>query len=221
MTEQRPLLLAANHISWADILVIGSLFDVSFIATSDLAGWPIIGFLSKLQHTVFIERERKRKSGEQASEIARRLAAGPADGAVCRRHDGDGNMILPFKSSLFGAAGMAIDEHTADKVFIQPVAIAYTRVNGMPMGRQHRALVSWIGDAKGSWPTSSVSCREGAVDVELHFGEPIEFNAASKRKDVARWSSPGRRDDAGMFADPLRRAATCAGRKPSFPAKIV
>ena len=40
-----------------------------------MADWPVIGRLSKLQRTVFIERERKRTSGDQASEIANRLAA--------------------------------------------------------------------------------------------------------------------------------------------------
>ena len=42
---------------------------------------------------------------------------------------------MPFKTTLFGAADMAIAQGAADKVFIQPVAIAYTRVHGMPLGR--------------------------------------------------------------------------------------
>ena len=60
----------SNHISWTDILVIGSRGDVSFIAKSDLAGWPVFGLLARLQRTVFVERERRGNSGEQASEIA-------------------------------------------------------------------------------------------------------------------------------------------------------
>jgi len=204
MSEQRPLLLASNHISWADIPVIGSLFDVRFIAKSEMSNWPIMGFLSKLQHTVFVERERRRKSGAQASEIAVDMAAGHAMVLFPEGTTADGNFILPFKSSLFGAAQVAIDEHTADKVFIQPLAIAYTRVNGITMGRKHRARFSWAG-GEGLWPSLRRFLHERAVDVELRFGEPVEFNAASKRKDVARVVEASVRE---MFAEAV------AGRKP-------
>jgi 1-acyl-sn-glycerol-3-phosphate acyltransferase len=204
MSARRPLLLASNHISWADILVIGSLVDVRFIARADLAGWPIMGFLSKLQHTVFVERERKRKTGAQASEIAVDLAAGHAMVLFPEGTTADGNFILPFKSSLFGAAQLAIDEHTADSVFIQPLAIAYTRVNGIPLGRKHRARFSWAG-GEGLWPSLRRFLHERAVDVELRFGEAVDFNAASKRKDVARVVEASVR---AMFADAL------AGRAP-------
>src|SRR5262245_55609246 len=49
MSTERPLLIAANHISWTDVTVVGSLADVTFVARSDLAGWPLIGMLSRLQ----------------------------------------------------------------------------------------------------------------------------------------------------------------------------
>src|SRR5690606_7914159 len=73
---QRPLLIAANHVSWTDIAVLGSVVDVSFIAKSQMEGWPLLGWLSKLQRTVFVERERRHRAGDQANEIARRLSNG-------------------------------------------------------------------------------------------------------------------------------------------------
>jgi len=213
MSSQRPLLLASNHISWADILVIGSRFDVRFIAKSEMSAWPIMGFLSKLQHTVFVERDRKRKSGAQASEIAVDMAAGHAMVLFPEGTTADGNFVLPFKSSLFGAAQVAIDEHTAEKVFIQPLALAYTRVNGLPMGRKHRARFSWAG-GEGLWPSLRRFLHERAVDVELRFGEPVEFDATSKRKDVARVVEASVR---GMFAESLsgRSPAPSALQSPS------
>ena len=78
LANGRPLLVAANHISWTDIMVLGSMVDVKFIARADMANWPLIGMLSKLQRTVFIERERRRSSSDQASEIADRMARGDA-----------------------------------------------------------------------------------------------------------------------------------------------
>lgn len=185
MSERRPLLIASNHISWTDIMVLGSIADVAFIAKSETSDWPLIGTLSRLQRTVFIERERKRKSGEQASEIASRLAKNDVMVLFAEGSTGDGNMLLPFKSTLFGSATMAIGEGAADKVFIQPVAIAYTRLHGLPMGRRHRRVAAWIGDAD-LVPHIAKLLAEGAIDVEVHFGEPVEFSAKCSRKETAR-----------------------------------
>jgi 1-acyl-sn-glycerol-3-phosphate acyltransferase len=72
-----------------------------------------------------------------------------------------------------------------DRLWIQPVAVAYTRVQGLPMGRRHRPLVSWIGDQE-MVPHLLAVLRESAVDVEVHFGEPVAFEPGSNRKQVAR-----------------------------------
>ena len=98
---------------------------------------------------------------------------------------GDGNMVLPFKSTLFGAASMAIAEGAAEQVFIQPVAIVYTRLHGVPLGRRHRPLAAWIGN-EDLMPHVKVLLAEGALDVEVHFGEPIAFSKGSNRKETAR-----------------------------------
>jgi 1-acyl-sn-glycerol-3-phosphate acyltransferase len=185
LSDKRPLLVAANHISWTDIMVLGSMVDVKFIARADMEGWPLIGMLSKLQRTVFIERERRRSSGDQASEIAGRMARGDAMVLFAEGTTGDGNVVLPFKSTLFGAASMAISQGAARDVFIQPVAIAYTRLHGVPLGRRHRPVAAWIGD-EDRMPHRKVLLSEGALDVEVHFGEPIVFSRDSNRKETAR-----------------------------------
>lgn len=185
MATERPLMIAANHVSWTDIAVLGSLVDVSFIAKSEVARWPVMGSLSKLQRTHFVERERKRQSGKQASEIAKRLAGGDVMVLFAEGTTGDGNFILPFKSTLFGAAQMALGEGGLERVFIQPVTIAYTRLHGLPMGRRQRGLVSWVGDTE-LLPHLRWLLRQGAIDVEVHFGEPVEFADGSARKAVAR-----------------------------------
>ncbi len=185
LSPRRPLLIAANHVSWTDIGVLGSLADVSFIAKSEMKGWPLVGWLSTLQRTVFIERDRRHRSSDQASEIALRLKAGDAMVLFAEGTTGDGNLLLPFKSTLFGAATMAIGHDGADEVAIQPVAIAYTRRHGMPLGRAGRVALSWIGDQDLA-PHIAGLLRQGGVDVEVRFGEPVAFSAASNRKDTAR-----------------------------------
>jgi lyso-ornithine lipid O-acyltransferase len=185
MTRQRPLMLASNHVSWSDITVLSGIANVCFIAKSELAGWPIFGTLARLQRTIFVERERKRTSGAQASDLAERLVAGDVMVLFAEGSTSDGNLIMPFKSTLFGAAEMAVRSGAADKVSIQPVAITYARVHGMPMGRLHRPLAAWIGDMDLVPHLASV-LREGAIDVEVRFGAPVEFDPASDRKAVTR-----------------------------------
>lgn len=181
----RPLLIVSNHVSWTDIMVIGSLADVHFIAKSELGGWPIMGKLSRLQRTVFVERERRRKSGQQAGEIAQRLSKGDPMVLFAEGSTSDGNLLLPFKSTLFAAAHMALEANGGEAVTIQPVAIVYTRLQGMPMGRQHRGHAAWIGD-RVLLPHIRELLSEGAVDLEVHFGEPVEFSAGGSRKEAAR-----------------------------------
>lgn len=181
----RPLLIVANHVSWTDIMVIGSLVDVHFVSKSELAGWPVMGTLARLQRTVFVERERRRRSGDQAGEIAARLADGDPIALFAEGSTSDGNLVQPFKSTLFGAARMALDLHDGDAVAIQPVALAYTRLHGIPMGRQHRPHAAWIGD-RVLLPHIGELLREGGIDLEVHFGEPLRFGPGTSRKDISR-----------------------------------
>lgn len=185
MTSGRPLMIAANHVSWIDVTVLASVADVSFIAKSEMAKWPVFGWLSKMQRSVFVERDNRRKSGAQAGEIAARLAEGDVMVLFAEGTTGDGNLLLPFKSTLFGAASMMLSASHHGEMWIQPVAIAYTRVHGLPMGRQHRHLAAWIGD-EDLIPHLLTVLREGAIDVEVRFGEPVPFTARSNRKAVAR-----------------------------------
>jgi 1-acyl-sn-glycerol-3-phosphate acyltransferase len=94
-------------------------------------------------------------------------------------------MMLPFKSTLFGAATMAIADGSAREVAIQPVAIAYTRLHGMPLGRRFRPLASWIGDQDLASHARGL-LESGAMDVEVRFGEPVIFRAGDNRKQAAR-----------------------------------
>lgn len=185
MEEGRPLLLVANHTSWTDIIVLSTAGEVSFIAKSEVRSWPLFGFFAVLQRTIFVERERRGKTGEQASEIAARLAAGDAMVLFPEGTTSDGNRVLPFKTALFGAAHAAIKEAGTGEVVVQPVSIAYTGVHGMAMGRYHRPIASWPGDVE-LMPHLKGILREGAIDVEIRFGEPMVVTAGTDRKGLAR-----------------------------------
>ncbi len=182
--SQRPLLIVSNHVSWTDIIVLGSITGIHFIAKSDVRGWPVMGTFARLQRSVFVERERKRTSPEQAREIAERLANGDPMVLFAEGTTGDGSRVLPFKSTLFGAARIALGAIEADHVLVQPVAIAYMRADGLPLDRRERGAIAWIG-AVDFVPHLMSLLRRGALDVEVRFGAPIPFAADGDRKAIA------------------------------------
>lgn len=185
IAERRPLLIAANHVSWSDIVVLGSIAEVHFVAKSEMGGWPILGTFARLQRSVFVEREKRRKSGDQARELSARLADGDPMVLFAEGTTGPGSGVMPFKSTLFGAAQMALKDMPNDSVLVQPVAIAYTRLYGLPMSGRERAEIAWIGDTALVPHLKSLFARR-AVDVEVYFGEPVPFATGSDRKAVTR-----------------------------------
>ncbi len=187
MSHGRPLLLVANHISWKDILVFGSIRPLSFIAKADMESWPMLGLLAKLQRTIFVEREQRRKVGVQAAEIAERLLEGEPVLLFAEGTTSDGNHILPFNSSLLGAAQRAIKISGKETILVQPVSIAYTKMHGLALGRYFRPDAAWPGDVELASHLTNI-VKHGALDVEVHFGEPIPFGPESDRKTITRQS---------------------------------
>lgn len=182
-TANRPLLIAANHVSWLDISVLGSLIPLSFIAKAEVESWPVFGLFAVLQRTVFVNRERRAETAAVASRIAERLSRGDPMVLFAEGTSSNGNEVLPFRTALMGAARHALDADGAG-AWVQPLSIAYTHRHGMPMGRMGRPSVAWYGDmdlAPHLWGVFS----SGAIDVTVTWGTPIAFAADGDRKRVA------------------------------------
>lgn len=177
----KPLLLAANHASWKDILILGSVADVVFVAKREVRDWPVFGGLAKLQKTIFVAREQKRSTGNQVNEIAQRMSAGEIVVLFPEGTTSDGNGLLEIKSSLFGAASTAADHDVSELVYIQPVAIAYTGIRGMAMGRYHRSIAAWPGDIE-LLPHLLGVVKAGGIQVDVTFGEAEVFRKGDNRK---------------------------------------
>ena len=178
------VLYASNHVSYFDIVVLGSLLRASFIAKSEVKTWPGFGLLATLQRTVFVERQRAR-SKEHANVIADRLSAGDRLILFPEGTSNDGNRTLPFKSSLFAAVKQSgSDVSTRSDLRIQPVSVTYTRLNGMPMGRGLRPFYAWYGDMD-LLPHLLDALALGRVDVDVEFHEPVDPADFRNRKELA------------------------------------
>lgn len=185
MADQRPLMLVANHVSWADIMVLGSIGELCFIAKDEVRGWPGINALALMQRTVFIDRDRQREAGRQANSIAARLIDGDVMVLFAEGTTGGGNQLLPFKSALFGAAQAAIQRAGLREIHVQPVALAYNTLHDMPLGRYHQSLAAWPGELT-LFPHLKQFLLEGAFDVDVAFGPALVFTPETRRKPFAR-----------------------------------
>jgi 1-acyl-sn-glycerol-3-phosphate acyltransferase len=104
--EDTYYLMAANHISWIDIHVINAFRPHYFVAKSEVASWPIFGWMAKQLGTLFIERGKSNSIRNMVREIANQLN----QKAICIFPEGtstDGKQVAPFKSNLFEAAIVA------------------------------------------------------------------------------------------------------------------
>ncbi|GJD34120.1 lysophospholipid acyltransferase family protein [Methylobacterium aerolatum] len=175
-------LVLANHVSWLDISAIGSLCPLSFVAKSEIAGWPVIGSLAAMQRTLFIDRARRGATATVSQAMGHRLANGELVVLFAEGTTGDGTRLLPFRSSLVGAARAALQgEGDAGRVRLQPLAITYPRRNGLPVVRSERAEIAWYGDMELA-PHLAAFVRGGPIDVHVVWGTPIVFEPGSDRK---------------------------------------
>src|ERR1700726_4139355 len=162
-----PALILSNHVSWLDICVISALAPVVFVAKSEVARWPVFGWLAKLQRTIFINRQARHQTGAATREIASRLLGGDAVVLFAEGTSSDGIRVLPFRSSLVGAVHHALGDSTHHThVTVQPMSLAYVRLSGLPTGRALRDRVAWYGDVE-LIPHLLYVLASGAIDVTV------------------------------------------------------
>ena len=99
-----PVLLAANHISWLDILVMHAARHCRFISKADIQHWPLIGTLATAGGTLYITRESRRDALRVVHHMAECLRADEVLAVFPEGTTGDGSTVLPFHANLFQAA---------------------------------------------------------------------------------------------------------------------
>ncbi|MEP7030981.1 MAG: lysophospholipid acyltransferase family protein [Pseudolabrys sp.] len=182
--RDRAVLFVSNHVSWADILAIGSVAPIAFVSKLEVEKWPLVGTAARLQRTVFVDRTRRQQTGDAISDMVERLASGTSVVLFAEGTSSDGNRVLPFRSALIGAVKEA-GARSASGILIQPMSICYTRLHGMPMGRQHRPVVAWYGDLDFV-PHFKAFIARGAVDVMITYGDPVSADGSADRKAMTK-----------------------------------
>lgn len=165
-----PVLWLANHVSWVDIAVLGTLRPLSFLAKAEVAAWPLAGWLARQAGTLFI-----RRGGGDSLDLGRQLAGHLQHGhhlaIFPEGTSSDGSGVLRFHPRLLAAA---VDSGAA----VQPVALRYRRAGARD------ALAPFVGDDELPAHLLRLLSAERAV-VEVTLLEPIAV-AGLTRSELAR-----------------------------------
>jgi 1-acyl-sn-glycerol-3-phosphate acyltransferase len=185
LEDGSPVLYVANHASYLDIIVLGSLLHGYFVAKSEVAGWAGFGFLARISRTVFIERSRGATARER-NGLLTRFDLGESLILFAEGTSNDGNHVMPFKSSFFSVAEGEVrgPDGVPRAVAVQPVSVAYTKLDGLPITRALRPFLAWYGDMTLAGHLIG-ALGMGRITVEVEFHPPVSVAEFGSRKGLA------------------------------------
>lgn len=167
-TALRPgSLVAANHSSWLDILVLGGATGCVFVSKDQL-GHPLVHWLADQNRTIYVDRSARRQVGEQAAALTAALDRGEVVAVFPEGTTGPGDRLLPFRAPLFAAASGGFE--------VRPVAIDYG-----PAATE----VGWF-DETGKDNVLRILSRPATLPVTLRLLDPI---GSGDRKHLAAQAS--------------------------------
>ncbi len=161
-------LIAANHLSWLDILILAGATGCRFVSKDDL-GNPLVHWLADQNNTLYVRRSERSDSRNQADAIAAALDGPQAVTLFPEGTTGPGDRLLPFRSTLLQAASAA-----GSDVAVRPVAIDYGPA---------AVEVSWY-DEPGRDNVLRILGRSGTLPVTVRLLGPLD--RALDRKGLAR-----------------------------------
>ncbi|MFA6219250.1 MAG: lysophospholipid acyltransferase family protein [Erythrobacter sp.] len=168
---RRDVVFIANHVSWIDILALAGASGTAFVAKQELSQVPVIGWLCRLNRTVFVKRENRLGVAEQINALKEALADNWSVTVFPEGTTTDGQSLLPFKSSM-----LSVLEPPPPGVLVQPVMLDYGAV---------AEFVGWIGEESGINNARRVFARRGSFSLRITFLEPFSPVEHRGRKAIA------------------------------------
>ena len=114
--QGRPICVVANHVSWVDILVLGSIYPLHFLAKAEVQKWFLIGYIASKTGTLYIKRGTGGRKALQ--EMASCFERGGNVGLFPEGSTGHDSEVRKFYPRLFEAA-------VVTNAVVQPISIAY------------------------------------------------------------------------------------------------
>lgn len=155
-----PFFLVANHLSYVDIVLLFAELQTVFVAKRELVHWPVIGYLTRLGGTIFVDRGSPRNALQVLESIAAGIARGEGIVVFPEGTSSSGDDVSPLRPALF--------EWAARSGF--PVHVATIGYRTPPGSRSAREAVCWWGSMTFV-PHVIDLCRLPRFDAQLTFGD--------------------------------------------------
>jgi|SRR5690606_10440961 len=169
-----PVLFVANHVSWIDIEALHSQRMMGFVAKSEIAGWPLVGWLAARGQTIFHQRGSTDSLNGVLEVMVQRLRTGLSVGVFPEGRTRSGEQVGPFHARIFTAAVQA-------QVPVQPVALRYGA------GGQAQTTVAF--GPREHFGGNFLRLLGGPVRLaEVHFLAPIPPGDVEGRRRIAELS---------------------------------
>ncbi len=162
------VLFVANHTSWIDIVMMDSQRAVCFVAKSEIAGWPLIGWMAAAGGTIFHRRGNNHSLSAVMQVMVDRLRAGRSVGVFPEGGSGYNGVLKVFHARIFQAA---LD---AD-VPVQPVALRFARQGKRIIDAGFRVDESFVQNILRL-------LGEPPMDAEVHFLATVPATPDARRR---------------------------------------
>ena len=176
--NEYPTLLVPNHVSYFDVVALGAVTDATFIAKSEVDGWPLFGYIARRVGTLFIRRHW-RQALIQRNQIAGRMKGGESFVLFAEGTSSNGLSTKPFKTSLLSVAEPWVLDRP---VAAQGVTLSYLRLaDGRPFTAETCDLYAWYDDMAFT-PHLWEALKLPGVEIEIDFHPPVLSPAIASRK---------------------------------------
>ena len=135
----RPALIVSNHLSYLDVVLIGSLIPAIYVAKQEVAGWPLLGWLVQLGGTLFLERGSSASSVRCLYRACRLLRSGQSVAVFPEGTTSEGKKLSTFHPFFLAAAIRSRRE-------ILPLTLRVDSIEGQEVDESRARAFSWVGD---------------------------------------------------------------------------
>ncbi|MFM5917959.1 MAG: lysophospholipid acyltransferase family protein [Novosphingobium sp.] len=168
---RRDVFFMPNHVSWFDIPVLGGITGSAFVSRAEIGEMFMLGWMARLNRTVFTKREAKLNIAEQINALKEALADTWSvvifpEGTVT-----DGHSLLPFKTSM-----ISVLEPPPPGMLVQPVVIDYGAI---------AEWLAWLDRETGINNARRIFARAGTFPVKVYFLDPFDPHDFPGRKNIA------------------------------------